>query len=37
MSPIWYVLIGFVLGQAACVFACYLGEILKEVSHDDVP
>ncbi len=27
---IWYVLIGFVLGQGAAVLACYLGTIMEE-------
>lgn len=30
MSAIWFLLIGFVLGQFAVVFAGYLGELLKD-------
>ncbi len=30
MSAIWYVLMGFVLGQGAVFFAMYLGQLLKE-------
>ncbi len=29
MNPIWYVLIGFILGQSAAVLASYLGALLK--------
>ncbi len=36
MIPLGYVLIGFVLGQGAVLFACYLGEILKECNQDDL-
>ncbi len=32
ISPIWYVLIGFVLGQFAVLLAMYIGELLH---HDD--
>ncbi len=34
MNPIWYVLIGFVLGQGAVVLAGYIGELLKERSDE---
>ncbi len=34
-SAMWYVLIGFVLGQGAALLACYLGEILKRCGDDD--
>ncbi len=30
MSAIWYVLIGFVLGQGSVVLAGWFGEILKD-------
>lgn len=30
MSPIWYVLIGFVLGQGSYFIACYIGEIIHD-------
>ncbi len=30
MSAVWYVLIGFVLGQGAAAFAAYLGELLRD-------
>ncbi len=32
MSAIGFVLLGFVLGQCAVLFACYLGELIKERS-----
>ena len=34
MNPIWYVLMGFVLGQFTVVLAGYLGELLKERSNE---
>ncbi len=34
MSAIWFVLIGFILGQGAAVLASYLGELLKENDHE---
>ena len=36
MNPIWYVLIGYVLGQFTVVFAGYLGEVLKE-RYNELP
>ncbi len=33
MSPIWYVLMGFVLGQFAVLLAMYIGELLH---HDEL-
>ncbi len=31
MSTYWYVLIGYIAGQASVLFACYLGALLGEV------
>ncbi len=33
MSSIWYVLMGFVLGQFAVILAMYIGELLH---YDDL-
>ncbi len=29
MNPIWYVLIGYLLGQGSCILAMYIGSIFK--------
>ena len=30
MSPFWYVLIGYLLGQGSFLFAGYVGELIRE-------
>ncbi len=30
MTPILYVLLGFILGQASVLLACYIGELINE-------
>ncbi len=30
MTPIWYVLIGYILGQVSFFLACYIGELMKQ-------
>ncbi len=36
MSPIWYVLIGYVLGQVTVVLAGYFGECIKEHTDNEL-
>ncbi len=34
MSPIWYVLIGVLLGQGLIMFAMFIGGKIREMTND---